>query len=247
VARLTVSNPDKRGALDRAILDALASTLPRLDARCVIITGEGRTFSAGYDIGDLSETTFADEAEKLVAHPFPAAIEAVETYPFPTIAALNGHAIGGGLELALACDLRLAAHQIKLGMPPAKLGLVYSHTGIRKFIDTIGAPRTRELFLVGGRVNAATAQMWGLVNSVHGSDELADAAVQLASEVAANAPLAQRGNKRVIRAVLDGQATLDPEVERELLALRQACFTSEDFREGVRAFAEKRPPEWKGR
>ncbi len=247
MARLTISNPGKRGALDQAILDAFAQTLPRLDARCVIITGEGRTFSAGYDIGDLSGTGFADAAEQLVAHPFTAAIDAVEAYPYPTIAALNGHAIGGGLELALACDLRLAAHQIRLGMPPAKLGLVYSHTGIRKFIDVIGAARTRELFLVGGRINAATAHLWGLVNSVHGSDELAEAAVALAGEVAANAPLAQRGNKRVIRAVLDGRATLDPEVERELLELRAACFSSEDFREGVRAFAEKRPPDWKGR
>ena len=247
VVRLTISNPVKRGALDQAILDALATTLPSLEARCVIITGQGRVFSAGYDIGHLPESVFADEAERLVANPFAAAIDAVEAYPYPTIAALNGHAIGGGLELALSCDLRLAAHQIRLGMPPAKLGLVYSHTGIRKFIDTIGAPRTRELFLVGGRINAATAHRWGLVNSVHGSDELADAAVQLASEVAANAPLAQRGNKRVIRAVLDGRAALDPEVERELLALRHACFSSEDFREGVRAFAEKRPPEWKGR
>jgi enoyl-CoA hydratase/carnithine racemase len=134
-----------------------------------------------------------------------------------------------------------------MAMPPAKLGLVYSHTGIRKFIDVIGAPRTRELFLVGGRINAAKAHTWGLVNDVFGVDELADAAVAMAREIAANAPLAQQGNKRVISAVLDGRATLAPEVERELLALRHACFSSEDFREGVRAFAEKRPPEWKGR
>ncbi len=250
VTRLTLSNPGKRGALDRAILDGLASTMPMLETRCVIITGEGDTFSAGYDIGDLggwARDAFADEAEKLVAHPFAAAIDAVEAYPYPTVAALNGHALGGGLELALACDLRIAAEPIKLGMPPAKLGLVYSHTGIRKFIDTIGAPRTRELFLVGGRIDAATAHGWGLVNAVSAADELAQTTLSLAREIAGNAPLAQLGNKRMIRAVLDGRAALDPAVERELLALRHACFSSEDFREGVLAFVHKRPPHWKGR
>jgi enoyl-CoA hydratase/carnithine racemase len=247
VARLTISNPDKRGALDHAILDAFTSKLPKLEARCVIITGQGRIFSAGYDIGGLSGEVLADRAEKLVAHPFTAALDAIDAYPYPTIAALNGHAIGGGLELALSCDLRLAAHHIKVGMPPAKLGLVYSHTGIRKFIDVIGAARTRELFLVGGRIDASKAHMWGLVNDVFAADELADGAVSLAREIAANAPLAQTGNKRVIRAVLDGQAVLAPDVERQLIELREACFRSDDFGEGVRAFAEKRPPEWTGK
>jgi enoyl-CoA hydratase/carnithine racemase len=250
VARLTISNPGKRGALDHAILDAFVATLRSLDARCVLVTGEGTTFSAGYDIANLdSETrgTVADEASRLVAQPFADALAALAGYPYPTIAALNGHAIGGGLELAVSCDLRVAAASIQLGMPPAKLGLVYSHTGIGTFIETIGAARTRELFLVGGRIDAGTALDWGLVNRVFESDELESAAIELAAEIAGNAPLAQAGNKRVIAAVLDGRAALSPAVERELLELRLASFASEDFREGLRAFAEKRAPRWQGR
>jgi enoyl-CoA hydratase/carnithine racemase len=246
IARLTISNPGKRGALDHAILDAFAATMPQLDARCVIVTGEGRIFSAGYDIGDLPESVFADEAEKLIAHPFAAAIDAVDAYPYPTLAVLNGHAIGGGLELALACDLRIADAGIRLGMPPAKLGLVYSHTGIRRFIDAVGAARTRELFLVGRRIDAPTALSWGLVNELAEPGRLEEQALALAAEIAANAPLAQRGNKQVIASVLAVQGALDPALERELIELRRACFASRDFREGVRAFAEKRPPRWGG-
>jgi enoyl-CoA hydratase/carnithine racemase len=247
VARLTISNPTKRGALDSALLDALEVTINELDARCVIVTGEDTMFSAGYDIGDLADEILAEHAERLIAHPFTAAIDALENYPYPTVAVLNGHAIGGGLELALSCDLRLAAAPIAMGMPPAKLGVVYSHTGIRKFIDAVGASRTRELFFVGRNIDAATALEWGLINAVHDPEQLEEEALKLAVNIAAGAPLANRGNKRVIHAVLKGGTTLAPDVEQEVIELRKACFSSEDFREGVRAFGEKRPPQWQGR
>src|SRR3954469_8339468 len=162
IRRLTISNPAKRNALDHAILDAIATALSDPgDARCIVLTGEHGMFSSGYDIGDIPPDVFAREAERLVAHPFTAAIEAIDACDLPVVAALTGHTIGGGLELALGCDLRIAADGIKLGMPPAKLGLVYSHTGLRRFLDVIGSARTRELFLLGRQVDAHTAERWG--------------------------------------------------------------------------------------
>jgi len=247
VARLTIANPAKRNALDHEILDAFAATLPELDARCLLITATGPVFSAGYDIGDLPRGDFAERAEKLVAHPVHAAIEALAAYPYPSVAALNGHAIGGGLELALTCDLRLASEDARLGMPPARLGLVYSHTGLRRFLDTIGAARTRELFYTARNVPARTALQWGLVNEVLAPEALAAEAVAYAARIAAHAPLSLRGNKRTLRELLAAEGALDPAVERELVELREACFRSEDFFEGVRAFAEKRPPRWRDR
>ena len=132
-------------------------------------------------------------------------------------------------------------------MPPAKLGLVYSHTGLRRFIDAIGAARTRELFLLGRYIDAPTALSWGLVTRVASAAELETQALALASELAGNAPLSQRGNKRVIAALLDARGELEPGLEAELIELRRASFASQDMREGMRAFAEKRAPRWSGR
>jgi enoyl-CoA hydratase/carnithine racemase len=250
VARLTLNNPEKRNPLDHEVLDALAAALPELasgiETRCVVITGRGEAFSAGYDITALSESSFERDAEALVAHPFTDAMAAITAHPYPVLAAINGHCLGGGLELAIRCDMRLCAAGARLGMPPAKLGLIYGHTGLERFIDVVGVAYTRELFLTGRTVAAERAERMGLVNWTVPDDAVEGAAIELAAEVAANAPLSIAGNKRAIE-TLSQFPRLTPEQERELIELRESCFASEDFREGVRAFADKRPPRWRGR
>jgi len=249
VARIRISNPERRNALDHEILDTLAETLPRLnqgiETRCVLITGVPPAFSAGYDLASIPRETFERDAEALVAHPFHDAMEALAAHPWPTVAAINGHCLGGGLELAMTCDLRICAAGAKLGMPPAKLGLVYSHTGLRKFIDALGLARTKELFLTGRNFAAERAEQIGLVHEVVEDDAFEAAALELAAEIAVNAPLSTRGNKRAIE-VLNSNPLLSEQQEAGLIALRESCFSSADLREGVEAFAEKRKPHWKG-
>jgi enoyl-CoA hydratase/carnithine racemase len=249
VLRLRISNPSKRGALDHEILDALGEAVEgATDARCLVITGDGPVFSAGYDIGNFSdEQTFAEAAEKLVAHPFVDAMDAIEAFPYPVIAAVNGHAIGGGLELAVTCDIRIAARGVRLGMPPAKIGLIYGHTGLRRFVEVCGLANTNELFYVGRNVDADRAYDMGLVNRVVEPDDLDETAADMAAEIAANSPLSLEGNKRMLRTMRSFARELPDEVERELVELRESCFRTDDFREGIQAFGEKRRPDWKGR
>jgi enoyl-CoA hydratase/carnithine racemase len=250
VARLTIANEARRNALDHDILNALAEALPTLadgiDTRCVVITGSGEVFSAGYDIAGIDPERFEAEAEALVAHPFHAAMEAVSAHPYPVLAAINGHCLGGGLELAVRCDLRVCASDAKLGMPPAKLGLIYGHTGLRRFIDVIGVARTKELFLLGRNLDAEAAERIGLVNQVAPANDLERVALEVAAEVAGNAPISMRGNKHAIE-TLARSPTLTPEQEAELVELRRTSFRSADLREGIQAFGEKRKPRWTGR
>jgi enoyl-CoA hydratase/carnithine racemase len=250
VARLTIANTERRNALDHEILDAIAEALSQLnrgiETRCVLITGAPPVFSAGYDIASIPDATFERDAEALVAHPFHTAMEAIARHPWPVVAAINGHCLGGGLELAITCDLRICAAGAKLGMPPAKLGLIYGHTGLRRFIDTVGLARTKELFMTGRNYGATRAEHLGIVNEVVSDERLEADSIELAAMIAANAPLSVRGNKQAID-LLNACPVLSEQQEAGLITLRESGFSSEDFREGIQAFGEKRRPHWTGR
>ena len=251
VARLTISNPERRNALDHDILNALAETMPKLDRgieiRCVVITGDGELFSAGYDIAGIPDDTFFDRRGGPRRPSVPRRrwrrSARIRTPCSPRSTAI-AWAAGSSWRSAATCGL--CAVSAKLGMPPVKLGLIYSHTGLQKFIDVVGYGRTKELFLTGRNISGPRAMAIGLVNDTVPDDKLGDEAVALASEIAAGAPLSARGNKLAIE-TLNSYPRLTEEQERELIELRRSCFESEDFREGIRAFAEKRKPEWRGR
>ena len=168
--------------------------------------------------------------------------------PCPTVAFLNGGAFGGGFELAVTCDLRVARAGVKLGMPPAKLGVVYPEGGLRRFLDLVGAARTRELFFTGRPLDAETALAWGIVNRVVPAGAAEADALALAAEIAANAPLAIRGMKRIMRLLEGTHERGLAEAERgEIAELRRRAFESADIREGQGGLAGAAPAAVQGR
>jgi enoyl-CoA hydratase/carnithine racemase len=249
VLRLTIDRPDRRNALDLALLDELAGRIEATDARCVIVRGAGDVFSSGYDLSGLDGDRHGDwrtRAQSLVANPHHVLFDALERSDATIIAELNGAAIGGGLELAICCDLRFAAATATVAMPAGQLGLTYSHTGLRRFTETIGLAATKELFLLGRRVDADRATRLGIVTEVHSAASLERETLAAAVEIAALCPTAQSSNKRILEGLRGAGRVLPPEVEAELQALRRACFTDEHLGEGISAFAQRREPNWTG-
>jgi enoyl-CoA hydratase/carnithine racemase len=241
VALLTLSNPHKRNALDPPLLDALVQaigTLPQKGVRAAVVTGKEGYFSSGYDISALPENPAPGD------NPLDRALAAVGDGDLPLIAALNGPAVGGGCELAAACDLRVAHHRVTLTMPPVRLGIIYSAVGLRRFVALCGASHTRELFLTAAAVDAAQAQTWGLVDRVVYEQDVVPTALELAEAIARGAPLAVRGTRRALNRL---EAPLPPEIVAELAEAQRAAWTSEDAREARAAFHEKRQPVFKGR
>lgn len=247
-AIVTLNRPDRRNALDRATVRELGRLGRELTVdpgiRAVVLTGAGvRAFCAGADLKEREGMSEADVREMLDL--YRTELAWLGAAPFPVIAALNGPALGGGLELALTCDLRTAASHAVLGLPETSLGIVPGAGGTQRLPRLIGVPRALELVLLGRRLSAEEALAWGLVNRVAPPESaLLDDTLAWLAPVLEGAPLALRAALDAVRAATS--LPLDAGLDAERHAYEQ-CLTSEDRREALRAFAEKRNPVFTGR
>jgi enoyl-CoA hydratase len=246
IATLTVNRPDKLNALNAATIAELGAAIDEVrtrdDIRGLIVTGAGRAFIAGADISELAAETPVSARE--LALKGQRIFGRFETSPKPVIAAVNGFALGGGCELALACHIRIAAEQAKFGQPEVKLGICPGYGGTQRLARLIGKGRALQLLMTGETIDAAEAYRLGLVNRVVAADGLIQAAAEMLRQILANGPLAVAA---CIEAVGLG---LDMPLDRAL-AMEAAHFgllaATSDMREGTTAFLEKRPAEFKGK
>jgi len=237
---LSLNRPEKRNALNRAMLDgfeaAFASIESDRDIRALVIRGEGRGFCSGLDLRDIEQMGAGGIS-------FAKVIQRLTRLPIPSIAAIHGDALTGGLVLALNCDLRIAARGARLGMTPARIGYLPTFDIFRRFVEIVGPANTAEIMYLADPLEASRAKEIGLVNRVVPDDALDQAAAEWASKIAGNAPLSVSAMKRSIRHVMSKAY----EVEHgEIDELGNRVRGSNDAKEGVRAFLEKRKPVWKG-
>jgi enoyl-CoA hydratase len=246
VAIVTINRPDKRNALNSETMDELRRAILALKhddgVRAVVLTGAGdKAFIAGADINELAVQTPVGGREH--AHRGQHVLDLLETMGKPVVAAINGIALGGGCELAMACTIRVAADTARLGQPEINLGLMPGYAGSQRLPRLVGKGRALELLLTGDAITAAEAHRIGLVNRVVPAAELMTAAKTLAASLAEKAPIAAR---YIIDAVNRGLEMPLAEAELYEATLFGLVSTSEDMREGTRAFLEKRKPHFKG-
>ena len=251
VCTLTLNRPEKKNSLSPELVETLLEKLGQLatdeTVRAVVIRGYGdQAFCSGYDIRSLPTKLSDDVREKLkTLNPVETLFSKIINYPFPVIAMINGVAFGAGCELSVCCDIRIGAESIRMGMPPAKLGLAYPWTGLQRFIRVLGLKNTREIFYTGRTYEGKRLKELGLVDYLLPARDLEAFTYQIAAEIAANAPLAVKGTKRILNLLLN--ASQPPEhCQKEAESITEAAFLSEDLKEGRLAFLEKRKPKFKG-
>jgi enoyl-CoA hydratase/carnithine racemase len=250
VCVLTLNRPDRKNALSPELVDALNRKLAELAAESptpvLILRGAGdEAFCSGYDLAFLpAGRSGADSDERLNA--VETLFQSVVDFSMPVIAMINGAAFGAGCELAVCCDIRVAADHARIGMPPSRLGLVYPWTGLRRFVQTIGLANTKEMLFTGRAYTGERLRELGLVERLAPREELEAVAFGCAEEMAANAPLALMGTKRILNLLRHAQG-LDPPAMEEARSLVARSLSSADLQEGQRAFLEKRRPRFEGR
>jgi enoyl-CoA hydratase/carnithine racemase len=249
---LTLDRPERRNALSPRMLidlhEALASWGGEDEIRAVVIRGAGeKAFSAGYDISAIPTDVTPETASRLRdRNPLQLALESAKHFPYPTIAMLNGHCFGAAVHLALCCDLRVGADDIAVGIPPARLGVVYPHEGIAQVAQVVGMARAREIFFTGRSYRGEGLRAIGLVDQLVPRGELEATVFELAEEISSNAPLSLKGMKRILN-LIEGSVALSGEARREAEVLFATVLQSDDAKEGQKAFIEKRKPSFAGR
>src|SRR3989441_736363 len=246
ISFLTINRPDKRNALNQPTRDEMLHALDSLErapeSGVLILTGAGdKAFIAGADINEFEGRTALMQREAMKGMRI---FTAIEEFPKPVIAMINGFCLGGGLELALACDIRIACDTAKLGQPEINLGIIPGGGGTQRLTRLIGEGKAMELILTGAIIDAQTALALGLVNHVVPADQLETKTMEIANRIAEKSPIALRLAKEAIK--LASRSNLDEGLRHEV-DLFALCFSSEDKNEGVQAFLEKRKPEFKGK
>jgi enoyl-CoA hydratase len=246
VAILTVNRPDKLNALSSAVHIEGVAALDELreddDVRVVVITGSGeKSFIAGADISEFEGKTPVTQRSTFHERTL---FNTVDTFPKPVIAMINGFCLGGGNELALACDLRICSENARFSQPEINLGIIPGGGGSQRLTRLVGEGRAMEMILTGDMIDADTAHRFGLVNHVYPAAELRAKTLELAAKIAEKAPIALQLAKEAVK--FASRSNLDEGLRREV-DLFAICFSTEDKKEGVSAFLEKRKPEFKGK
>jgi enoyl-CoA hydratase/carnithine racemase len=230
------------------LLESLAEALRSLagdgETRSVVLRGAGERFSVGMDL-DAMAVNAAEENQRLIGAggPLREAMQAIEESPYPVVAMIRGHAAGAACELAVSCDLRAGCEGSRMGMPPAKLGIVYPPEGLERFVRNLGLPTTRKLFYTAQYFRGEELYGMGVLDFLCGDSELEDYTMELARNLAGNAPLSMKGHKRILRLIAEAEP-LPPDVASEINELVAKALSGMDAVEGIIAFKEKRPPEF---
>jgi len=248
IAIITLNRPDALNALSRGLLGELDKVLEEIGKddkiRSVVITGAGRAFSSGFDLSEAGAGA-GDEADMKAGMELGQKVfDKIETFDKPVIAAINGYALGGGLEMAAACDFRIASEKASLGNTEVNLGLIPSWGGCVRIPKLIGRANAAQILLMGERFDAKEAERLGLLNKVVAPDELKSTAMYLAGQLATKAPIAMRLVKNILSKAMEISME---EGNKMMIEGGITCMKSEDIAEGISAFFEKRTPKFKGK